>query len=195
MFRVHFFFCTTSISLSSWFPALYFEVFALDSFFLQKVFFPNMISNSSVSPPKAPLSQYSSLLRLMFFLPSLILFKCPRLSPPFLLKFLLSASVPVLIPPNFQTPSDLEQPETPEIPASPQPPKNQPRLPPRLLFDVRRSRPQKCRQAKPRPKDKPSVTDVEAAWSAGIYPYSLVEHAAAPRRRHIPIQSLCNWYG
>jgi hypothetical protein len=157
-----------------------------------------MISPSLVSPPKGPLLPYSSfnsLFRLIHFLPSLILYKYLRVLPSFSPKFLFSASVPVLTLPDFQTPSDLDQPKLPKVPASPQPPENHPRLPARFSFDARRSRPQRRRQVKPRPKDKPSVMDVEAAWSAGIYPYSLIEHATAPRRERLPIQPLRHWYG
>ena len=183
-------------------PALgsfsYVLMFFAAHFSSQSVSVPIMHSNSFVLPPKGLSFQYlpySTLFSLISFLPSLILYKYLRVSPTFTPKFLFSVSVPVLTLPNFQTPSDLDQPKIPEVPASPQPPENRPRPPARFSFDDRQSRPQKRRQAKPRPKDKPSVTDIEAAWSTGIYPYSLVGHATALRRERIRIQSLCNWYG
>ena len=163
----------------------------------QSVSVPIMHSNSFVLPPKGPSFQYlpySPLISLISFLPSLILYKYLQVSPTFSLKFLFSVSVPVLTLPNFQTPSDLDQPKIPKVPMSPQSPKNRPRPPAQFSFDNRQSRPQKHHQVKPRPKDKPSVTDVEAAWSMSIYPYSLVEHATAPRRERIWIQLQSNWY-
>jgi hypothetical protein len=78
-----------------------------------------MISPSLVSPPKGPLLPYSSfnsLFRLIHFLPSLILYKYLRVLPSFSPKFLFSAFVPVLTLPDFQTPSDLDQPKPPKFP-------------------------------------------------------------------------------
>ena len=180
-------------------PALgsfsYVLMFFAAHFSSQNVSVPIMHSNSFVLPPKGLSFQYlpySTLFSLISFLPSLILYKYPWVLPTFLPKFLFSVSVLVLMLPNFQTPSDLDQPKIPKVPVSPQPPKNWPRPPARFSFDDRQSCPQKCHQEKPRLKDKPSVTDIKAAWSTGIYPYSLVEHATAPRRECIWIQSLCN---
>ena len=115
-------------------PALgsfsYVLMFFAAHFSSQSVSVPIMHSNSFVLPPKGLSFQYlpySTLFSLISFLPSLILYKYLRVSPTFSPKFLFSVSVPVLTLPNFQTPSDLDQPKIPEVPVSPQPPENRPR--------------------------------------------------------------------
>jgi len=174
--------------------------FRLTQFVFRSVSLSRFPSKFFVWLPQGPIMLSQSLkfprLKLLFHSSS-NLYKLPRLFSPFSFssKFLISTSVPVLTLPDFQTPNDPSPSMTSEVPASPQPPEIRPRIPPCLSFDARKSHPQKRRHVKPRPKEKPSVTDVEAAWSTGIYPYSLVNHAASSKQEHIQSQSLRHWYG
>ena len=159
---------------------------------------PFLIPIPFVSPPKGLLLLFSFFKfssRLTPFPFSFNLYRYPLVLPASFSKFRFLAFVPVLTLPDFQTPNDTDLPKIPGVPASPQLPENRPRNPPRFAFEARRPRPQKRRQVKPRPKERPSVTDTEATWSTGIYPYSLIEHATTSRREQVQNQSLCNWYG